>query len=113
MNLSSKRTRKRKNDILKSAMRIINTRGYEGATMEDIAAELLMTKGSLYYYFKNKQDLMYQCHHLVLSEAVEVLEKHLDSDKSATHILKQMVYTHIHFAVEETETYNLLIRPDQ
>jgi len=113
MNLSSRRTRKRKDEILKSAMRIINTRGYEAATMEEIAAELLMTKGSLYYYFKNKQDLMYQCHHLVLSEAVKELEEHLEKDQSVTETLKNMVDTHIYFAVEEKETYNLLIRPDQ
>ena len=74
MKLSEKRTLKKKEQILLTAITVVNQRGYDGATMEEIAAELLMTKGSLYYYFKNKSDLMYQCHSFVLSQATIELE---------------------------------------
>ena len=57
MKLSERKTLKKKEQILMTAIAVVNKRGYDGATMEEIAAELLMTKGSLYYYFKNKSEL--------------------------------------------------------
>ncbi|MEH7276980.1 TetR/AcrR family transcriptional regulator, partial [Neobacillus vireti] len=103
---------RKKEQILASAIEIVNRRGYSGATMEEIAAELLMTKGSLYYYFKNKSDLMYQCHNFVLSQAIEDLEEILnDEDSSATEILKKMIATHMEYAIEEKEVFNLIMEP--
>ena len=82
MKLSEKKLLKKKKDILLSAIKIVNLKGYQGATMEEIAAELLMTKGSLYYYFKNKEDLIFQCHELILSQVMEELQAHLEKDIS-------------------------------
>lgn len=113
MKLSEKKILKKKEQILLSAITIVNRRGYDGATMEEIAAELLMTKGSLYYYFKNKGDLMYQCHNLVLSQATKELEEELSGEGTAEEILRRMVATHINYAVEEKETFNLIIEPRQ
>ncbi|MEG0473631.1 MAG: TetR/AcrR family transcriptional regulator [Solibacillus sp.] len=113
MKLSEKKILKKKEQILLSAITIVNRRGYDGATMEEIAAELLMTKGSLYYYFKNKGDLMYQCHKLVLAQATGELEGDLQGEGTAEEILRKMVATHINYAVEEKETFNLIIEPKQ
>ncbi|MEK4425483.1 TetR/AcrR family transcriptional regulator [Solibacillus sp. FSL K6-1523] len=113
MKLSEKKILKKKEQILLSAITIVNRRGYDGATMEEIAAEMLMTKGSLYYYFKNKGDLMYQCHKLVLAQATEELEEILLEEGSAEHLLRKMVATHINYAVDEKETFNLIIEPKQ
>ena len=81
--------------------------------MEEIAAELFMTKGSLYYYFKNKSDLMYQCHQFVLFQATKELEVILNSEGTATQILNKMVATHIKYAIEEKEIFNLIMEPRQ
>ncbi len=81
--------------------------------MEEIAAELFMTKGSLYYYFKNKSDLMYQCHQFVLFQATKELEDILNSEGTATQILNKMVATHIKYAIEEKEIFNLIMEPRQ
>ena len=40
--------------ILRSAARAFSRAGYHGTSMEDIGESLLMTKGALYYYFKDK-----------------------------------------------------------
>lgn len=113
MKLSEKKILKKKEQILLSAITIVNRRGYDGATMEEIAAELMMTKGSLYYYFQNKSDLLYQCHKLVLTRATEELEKDLRGEGTAEEIMRNMIGTHIDFAVDEKETFNLIIEPKQ
>ncbi|WP_102028465.1 TetR/AcrR family transcriptional regulator [Salirhabdus sp. Marseille-P4669] len=111
MKLSEKKMLRKKEQILLSAIKIINRRGYSGATMEEIASELLMTKGSLYYYFKNKSDLMYQCHNFVLSQAIFDLESIVIQQRSPEDILRQMIATHIEYAIEEKEVFNMIMEP--
>lgn len=44
--------------ILAAASRVFARKGYDGATMDDIAAEMGASKGILYYQFESKQDLI-------------------------------------------------------
>jgi AcrR family transcriptional regulator len=111
LKLSNKKTLLKKEQILSAAIDIVKKRGFSGATMEEIAAELLMTKGSLYYYFKNKSDLMYQCHNFVLSQATEELEEILAKGGPVKEVLRKMIEKHIHYAIEEKETFNLIMEP--
>lgn len=113
MKLSERKLKKKKEEIILSAVKIVNKRGYAKATMEEIAAELLMTKGSLYYYFKNKEDLIFQCHELVLGQADEELQGHFETDITSEEKLRRMIVSHIRYAIEEKETFNMIIRPDQ
>ncbi|WP_078428624.1 TetR/AcrR family transcriptional regulator [Alkalihalobacterium alkalinitrilicum] len=112
MGLKEIRNAKKKEEILRSAAKIVTCKGYHGATMEDIAAELLMTKGALYYYFNSKEDLIYQCHELILSEAICTLESYLEENISSEDKLKKAIITHIDFAIKEKETFNLIVKPE-
>lgn len=44
--------------ILESAVRSFGAKGFYGTSMDDIAEELLMTRGSLYYYFRDKEEIV-------------------------------------------------------
>lgn len=44
-------------EILKNAAELFGERGYEAVSLEDVAARLDVTKGSLYYYFPSKDEL--------------------------------------------------------
>ncbi|MDV2686082.1 TetR/AcrR family transcriptional regulator [Alkalihalophilus lindianensis] len=112
MKLSEKKALKKKEEIILSAVKIMNRKGYHGATMEDIAAELLMTKGALYYYFRNKEDIIFKCHELVLTRAIEELETYLYEDSTNEEKLRKMIYTHIDYAIGEKETFNMISKPD-
>jgi AcrR family transcriptional regulator len=48
-------------DFLRSATVLINERGYRGASVDRIAAELNVTKGSFYHYLDAKDDLVLAC----------------------------------------------------
>ena len=48
--------------ILQSAATAFRKFGYHGATVEQIAASLRMKKGNLYYYFRNKEEILFACH---------------------------------------------------
>src|SRR6188474_3789994 len=62
-------------DILKSAAKAFRRLGYHGATVEQIAAALKMKKGNLYYYFKNKEAILFACHQYSLDELNRLLEE--------------------------------------
>lgn len=48
---------RRRNQIIDAAERIIFSKGLEQATMDEIAEEAELSKGTLYLYFKNKTEL--------------------------------------------------------
>lgn len=73
-----KRQQARLNVIVRTAMRLIYARGVSGLSLDDLAEELAISKTSLYYYIKAKEDLIYLCHQSVIvrmSEALEAAEK--------------------------------------
>ena len=47
--------------FLHAATRLINERGYRGASVERIASELNVTKGSFYHHLEAKDDLVLDC----------------------------------------------------
>lgn len=50
----------RMEEILTCAANLFYKKGYHVTTIEDLANEVGMLKGSLYYYIKSKEDLLYQ-----------------------------------------------------
>ena len=48
----------RRNEILDAAERLMVTKGYEQMAIREIVDELQIAKGTVYHYFKSKQDLL-------------------------------------------------------
>jgi len=69
---------KRRSQLLKAAARIFGRKGYMRATTEDIARAARLTKGSLYFHFKNKEDIFLAVikeHHRAHNDAImEILQ---------------------------------------
>ena len=47
---------------LETAARAFNERGFYKTSLDDVAAELNVTKAALYYYFRSKDEILYECH---------------------------------------------------
>ena len=65
----------RRIEILKSAAAAFRRRGYHGASVDEIASALAMTKGNLYYYFRNKEDILYACHEYSLGILLRLMRE--------------------------------------
>ncbi|MEW6271253.1 MAG: TetR/AcrR family transcriptional regulator [Thermodesulfobacteriota bacterium] len=67
-----------KERILAAALALFGERGYASTSIDDIAARAGLTKGALYYYFEDKEDIARDLHHAIWSrlraEALEVLD---------------------------------------
>lgn len=61
--------------ILSRAAKLFNTKGARATTLSDVALKLGLTKTSLYYYVKTKEDLIYQCYEAALRQAHTALDR--------------------------------------
>lgn len=61
----------KKDALLRQAAYAFRTNGYHGTSLADIAESLGISKPTLYYYVKNKQDLLYECHLAASEQALE------------------------------------------
>lgn len=59
MSKSKKMSPSKEQEIIAVAARLFKEKGYRTTTLEDIAAEVGMLKGSLYYYIRSKEELLY------------------------------------------------------
>ena len=58
-----------------AAAKVFYERGYSAATVQDIADELGILKGSLYHYIKTKEDLLFRVFEQVHKEVEAILEE--------------------------------------
>jgi len=88
-------------DILKSAAKAFRKLGYHGATVEQIAAALHMKKGNLYYYFRNKEDILFACHQYSLDRLTQLLDEVERSGASADEKLRRLLVAFVHTILDE------------
>ena len=58
---AARRPADRRLEILRGAAAAFRDRGYAATSVRDIARRIGMTPGNLYYYFRNKQEILYFC----------------------------------------------------
>ncbi|WP_216828666.1 TetR/AcrR family transcriptional regulator [Alkalihalobacterium elongatum] len=112
MSLHKQKVEMKKQEIIRSAAKTLQEKGFYGTTMEEIAAQLLMTKGSLYHYFKNKEDLLYQCHKIILDISIDKIEAIIDTNQSNTNKIEEIIRFHINLALEENALFSLIDNPE-
>jgi AcrR family transcriptional regulator len=87
--------------ILKSAAKAFRRLGYHGATVEEIAAALHMKKGNLYYYFRNKEEILFACHQYSLDRLLAILDEVQRSGASPDQKLRQLIGAFVHTILDE------------
>ena len=77
--------------ILSAASELFNVYGTRGTTLIQIAQKLNLTKTSLYYYAKNKEELVYQCYLNTCTELQEMLDESKSADGLAINKLETLL----------------------
>jgi len=88
-------------EILKSAAIAFRRLGYHGATVEQIAAALKMKKGNLYYYYRNKEEILLACHQYSLDRLLALLEEVERSDAAPDEKLHRLIVSFVHTILDE------------
>ena len=95
------RTHGKKIEILKSAAAAFRRKGYHGASMGEISRAVGMTKGNLYYYFRNKEEILFFCHEYSLSILLTRLREVQASRAKADVKLRRLIVAFIHMILDE------------
>ena len=84
-----------KERIMNMTAALFGERGYAATSIRDIAQELNMSLAKMYYYYKNKEDLLYSIIEAIGNDLLEVLNKSLKDNSDPLMRLDQMLFHHI------------------
>jgi AcrR family transcriptional regulator len=102
----------RRIEILKSAAAAFRRRGYHGASVDEIASALEMTKGNLYYYFKNKEEILFACHDYSLDLLLELMRRVHAEGAPPDVKLRRLVLAFVHTILDELHGTALTLNPE-
>lgn len=71
-------------DILASAMDIFYEKGYSKTTFDEIAKRINLTKGAVYWYFRNKPDIVAALINEYAGKYLDELKDYVENHKPAT-----------------------------
>ncbi|WP_288902960.1 TetR/AcrR family transcriptional regulator [uncultured Sneathiella sp.] len=66
--------------VLRTGARLFNEHGFDRTSLDDIASELNVSKRTLYYYVKNKDDILFECNRLALEFMQETMANSQNND---------------------------------
>lgn len=96
-------------EIIRAASKVFKEKGYENGRLEDIANELGILKGSLYYYIDNKEDLLLGVVELPIKEITEKVEEIADSDEEPIEKIRLIVEAHLHFIEDHSAALSVYL----
>ncbi len=77
--------------ILSEAARLFNSQGTRATTLGDIADSIGLTKTSLYYYARNKSELVYKCYLVSCDAGDEIMEESAQDAETGLECLLNFV----------------------
>lgn len=94
----------RRNDIIEAAEHLFFSRGFENVSMNDIAQEVEMARGTLYQYFKNKNDI-YAAIAIRAAKILGEMFQNIPKDHTGIEKIKILSRTYYQFYKKHTGYY--------
>ena len=88
-----------KDRMLRAAAKCFNEKGFSGSSLKDVAAILGLTDAALYYYVRNKEELVYQCYVRAAAVGWEAMQLALDEDVDGFETVLRYLRFHIEMMV--------------
>ncbi|MDR9459930.1 MAG: TetR/AcrR family transcriptional regulator, partial [Dehalococcoidia bacterium] len=93
----------RQTQIIEAAMRCFQRKGYENTTIDDITAEYGLSKGSIYWYYSSKKDILIAVFDHMISELFEGYKSQVLSDISPKQKLINILRLFVEMLLESHE----------
>ena len=91
----------RREAILRSVANVLRNSRLSSLTIQDIADELGMTKGNLYYYFRDKEEILFFCHDYSLDILLDILARTEKARGTAEQKLRTLLAAFVHMIIDE------------
>ena len=98
-NPAATRFRLKRNRMLRAAARCFNIKGYSGTSLKDVADLLGLTDAALYYYVRNKQELVFLCYVRAADLGREAMQRAIDEGEDGLETVRHYLRYHIEYMV--------------
>ncbi len=82
-------------ELIEVATQVFYEKGYDGASLQDIADRLGMLKGSLYYYIQSKEELLFDVISTVHQEGLAVIRARAEVAGDPLQRLENVIVGHV------------------
>ena len=99
----------RRNEILQAARKVFAEKGYDVATVDDVASAAELSKGTIYLYFKSKADLFLSTLEMGMEQVISIILDAI-SDNSDDPIagIRDIIYRQFLFCEENIDMFRLV-----
>jgi TetR/AcrR family fatty acid metabolism transcriptional regulator len=81
--------------IIQAAVRVFAEKGFYNSRVSEIAKEANVADGTIYLYFKNKDDILISLFEEEFGQIVENMRKELEREKDVLRKIKRFAITHL------------------
>src|SRR4051794_21995732 len=99
----------RRSELIRSAQRVFGSHGFEHATMEAIAREADVAKGTIYLYYNSKQAIYDAAFKACMAELDESTRKNVEAAGSVQSAISAFVDTRVRFFQERQDFFRMYV----
>lgn len=99
----------RRKQIIDTAIDILSRDGYQKTTIASIAKEAGFTKGVIFYYFANKDELAVQINQVLLEELRSHVREHIKNITPISDKLKAYIKSYLGFIEQNKNKFSILM----
>ena len=107
--IKEKRKEQHRLEILQAAEQVFARQGYHTTTMEEVAEECGWSKGTLYLYFKSKEDLFFSIMLEKMDQFSNTLLPELKASEDIHVMIAALVNAHFGFFSENKDFFQLVL----
>ena len=96
-------------EVLQSAANIFFAKGFHATSIEDVARDVGMLKGSLYYYIKSKDDLLFQLLMAGIEDGDAYIAKQIDPNGEPVAQLERAIRAQIDYIIQNRVPFGLFL----
>jgi TetR/AcrR family transcriptional regulator len=103
----------KKRALLDAVLHVFSEQGVQGLTMDNVALEAGVAKGTLYSYFENKEQLLKTAIDAGIAPLIDELTQLLESDLSPIEKLQNLTLQHLAYCDEHKNFFRILVHDRQ
>jgi len=88
-----------KDRMLRAAAKCFNEKGHSGSSLKDVANILGLTDAALYYYVRNKEELVYLCYVRAASVGKEAMQRAMNEGRDGMDTVLRYLRYHVEIMV--------------
>ncbi len=98
----------RRHEIIELAAKLFGEKGYDKTSVNQIAEEMGFTKPALYYYFKEKREILWEIYNKAMSKALKEARKISKQKLPPAEKMQLMLLTHTMLLSEDIYLWSVI-----